>query len=1378
MLMRHFHPRPCCIGLLLVWAVFALHGQDKAPTPWQGAAFSASPRDVRNAAAKIKADRYSSATILSDEIFISIDAANRVIHRQHFVYRVDSSDAMRWAGIVEALYSPWRQKKPDIRARVITADGRVSTLNASVLTEAPAHDQRPDIYEDERVVSGPLPSVGPGCIVEEQIVTEDTRPLFGSGIMHRLLVGYDDPMVHTLIELRAPTSLNLRYRVRGPASVNTSQTQENGFSTIRFEQVNIPAVEIPERNTPSDFEPVPAIDYSTGESWGAIAAAYYNQIGAAIRPGEVSALLEGASGLKGDALVRRIATNLHRRIRYTGLEFGASAIIPHPAGETLKSGYGDCKDKAVVLVSALKAAGIPAQIALLNIRGDDDVSPELAGIGVFNHAIVYVPGNPGMWVDATAQYYEPGDLPWTDQGRLALLIGPDTRNLVRTPVNQPAQNANTHRGEYYLPEHGNAKIVDTFESNGVQAAVLRGQYDQEETQKSRDYLEYYARTRFLAEGVTKTEHTSGDDLTQPFRLKLTIDQARSGVSALKSAQVAINPENLLWGYQGYVYFPDVTATSGPPEWKLREHDIEIQPFVTDWHYRIVPAPGFGYPVLPKDVDRSIGPAKLVQHYQLNPDGSVEFHWHFDSVKARYTPSEVQALQRDVNELLNVNSVEIVFKENGALLLSQGKLREAFAYYGAQVRRQPNDAIYQMNIATTLIEAGFGDQAREEAIRATRLDPTNVDAWVDLAFILRHDTVGRNRHLGFDLDGSIAAYRKAIELDPREWRNYADLALLYELNTSGERYGPGARLEDAVTVLRKLVKLDTDNGEEYTNQLLYALFYGSRWNEVLQTAASLPSSSTREAIVLAAIAARDGSQAAVSEAESRDSNSHARGQVLLAASILLVKSRRYAPAVALMKAALPGQDDPSQLRARIELTRKARPTMELLLPTGNPQRVVQDYLLVLLNPNSQLSDYTRLVTVDPADEKDELKKSMEEGLRLRSELTSQGAPLWVAQDMTLANLQMFTEGDEASGFRIRVLSSTNDARVALISKRNGHYVIVGMTDYVAMVGDEVLRRLAGNDLKGARLWLDWTREEVKANAGDDLLGGSVFSRFWTRGDDPDPARMRMAALSLLVGSSEIRQYLTELTVARASAADAATADRIDLLLAYAAYILKNWKLYHDVAVRLLAAHPYSEFTLGTAVGAAIYSHDWNLGQKAIAARLSRMPDDPVAIRNAASLAEGKGEFAQARNILRPLIDSRRATMNDINSYTWDALLVDTVSDDDIALMERAIASKKRNSFAEIHTLACLYAVKGKTKEARDLLIRAMDLQGIEQPDEAIWFGFGLIAEQYGLKDVALSLYRRVEVVPDPTPGSIYNLALMREKLIHSSATTASATAATK
>jgi hypothetical protein len=92
---------------------------------------------------------------------------------------------------------------------------------------------------------------------------------------------------------------------------------------------------------------------------------------------------------------------------------------------------------------------------------------------------------------------------------------------------------------------------------------------------------------------------------------------------------------------------------------------------------------------------------------------------------------------------------------------------------------------------------------------------------------------------------------------------------------------------------------------------------------------------------------------------------------------------------------------------------------------------------------------------------------------------------------------------------------------------------------------------------------------------------------------------------------------------------------------------------------------------------------------------------------------------------------------------------------------------------VPTLACLYAEKGKTREAREMLLRTMELQGLEQPNEAIWFGFGLVAEQYGLNDVALSLYRRGEAVPDPTPGSTHNLALLREKIIHSSAKTATA-----
>jgi len=156
---------------------------------------------------------------------------------------------------------------------------------------------------------------------------------------------------------------------------------------------------------------------------------------------------------------------------------------------------------------------------------------------------------------------------------------------------------------------------------------------------------------------------------------------------------------------------------------------------------------------------------------------------------------------------------------------------------------------------------------------------------------------------------------------------------------------------------------------------------------------------------------------------------------------------------------------------------------------------------------------------------------------------------------------------------------------------------------------------------------------------------------------------------------------------------------------------------------------------------------------------------VAIRMAAFLAEAQGNFAEARKTLRPLIDNHRAEMHDFNQYTWEAIFLGKVTDEDLSILQSAI--NDNSYFPEIHTLACLYAEVGKTKEARELLLRAMDSQGIEEPNEEIWYGFGRIAEDYGLSDVARVLYRRVADAEDAyLPSSTYNLARSREKALPS------------
>ncbi len=1298
----------CRVSLLcsyLVLLTATLQGQSATTAPWEAGAFSAEPKEIVAAAASIKVQKFANVTVLLEERHVVLDSAERAIQSVRTVYRVETKDAVHKWGTARATWSPWRQKRPQIRARVIAPDGTVATLDPKVLTESPVHDQRPEIYEDQRSYSGPLPAIEIGSIVEEETVWEDTAPITSHGIMRRFYVGYSEPSLHAVLELVAPSSVHIQYRVRKAPDVKVTRSEQNGVVTFRFEQGAMDALENAESDLPSDFEKWPIIDFATGESWNAVAQGYYKDIESAIHPGEVAPLLEGTAGLKGQDLLRRLVTNVHQKVRYTGLEFGSSALIPHAAGDTVKSGYGDCKDKAIVLVSALKAAGIPAQLALLTTRANDDVSPELAGIGIFDHAIVYIPGKSGTWIDATAEYFEPGDLPWTDQGRFALLIGPNSNQLVQTPVNTAAENTSSVRREVYLQEYGPARIVEIFHPTGQESAGLRYRYGQAETKDTREGLERHVKNTFLAEDLTNVEHTAGSDLTKPFELKLEVAKAKRGASGLEGAVAAIRADGLLWGFPDYVLSDDGTDKPDSPGWKPRKNDIELQPFVTEWHYTILPPPGFDAPVLPKDGEQSLGPGKLTQHYALETSGAVTAVWRFDSGKARYSPAELKALRQAVHTLNNANAVLISFPQKGAALLAQGKAREALASYADLVKLHPNEALHHIQIAYALLSAGFGEEARKEALRATDLEAKNALAWSALGWIEEHDAIGRRFGKGFDFNAAVAAYRKAIDLDPKEWGNLADLAILLEYDAFGERYSPDSKLDDAAAEYRALKELNKEKGEGYDDNLLFTLFYARKWDDVLQLCGSLPSSATRHGVALAAIAVRDGSQAALTEAARRDSSESGRSAMLVSAADLLIRLRMYPRALDLLNAAAAGQEDSSKLRGRIEVMSAVHPYEEVLLPETDPRRVVQQFYLYMLDPRAKPEEMFHYKESVPADQKEEAEQNAREARLLRKSLEDNDVILPVARDMVLSNQQMSIEGDEQSGYRIRERGIGDQTQTMLVARRPEGYRIVVLDYDVTMVGKEVLLRLAAGDLKGSKTWLDWAREEVTLNSGDDPLRGAVFPRFWTRGDDADPKKMRLAALALLADSSAIGEYVNEVKAAQAQAKES-DATRLDLLLAHAASKLRDWNLLLEVSSRLVAANPASDTALRFVCMASVFTKKWDVGQKAIAARFVRIPDDLTAVRSAAQLAEGKGDFAQVRNILRPLIDNNRAQMYDFNEYTWNALFLGKVTEEDVSLLQRAIANKSDSSYNEVHTLACLYAEIGKTKEARELLLRAM------------------------------------------------------------------------
>jgi hypothetical protein len=108
--------------------------------------------------------------------------------------------------------------------------------------------------------------------------------------------------------------------------------------------------------------------------------------------------------------------------------------------------------------------------------------------------------------------------------------------------------------------------------------------------------------------------------------------------------------------------------------------------------------------------------------------------------------------------------------------------------------------------------------------------------------------------------------------------------------------------------------------------------------------------------------------------------------------------------------------------------------------------------------------------------------------------------------------------------------------------------------------------------------------------------------------------------------------------------------------------------------------------------------------------------------------------------------------------WSQHLPDPISQETLHVTQPTNDLAK-NSFATQHTLA-VHAQAGKTGQARDFLLKAMDTMQLAEPNSEVWFGFGLVAEQDGDVAAAENIYQRVEKPGFDYPGASYAVAQRR------------------
>ena len=1354
------------------WLVLACaQSAAAAESPATAPHFSMSAQALHAAASAVKAPEGSAVSVVELQETYSFEADGSNLYTRYVVYKVLSPAAADggWNELRKE-WSPWREDKPTMRARVIVPDGTTFTLDPATIADSPVHATDSSIYSDARILRAPLPAFAPGAVIETEIVLKERLPFKGAGDAGRSLFRLWDPIQHVRVTLEAPDSIPLRYRLDSAPDVKMTHTSESGRQRWVFDGGPTTAGDDNDYvgNAPSDFYQNPTLTFSTGASWQELAQAYAGIVAERLTNSNVNELAvrltKGRSSR--EARMAAVVEYLNREIRYTGIEFDESSVVPHTPAETLSRRYGDCKDKALLLVALLRAVDIPANLALLNVGDDTDVASDLPGMGNFNHAIVYIPGEPAFWIDATAETSRLGQLPDSDRGRLALIV--DTRTTALTPIPEARSTDNVleESREIRLADHGAASVVEVSTPQGTYEASYRYAYADTKAKATVEQLTDYLKSEYSVERMSKLDRSDPKDFSQPFRLALEGEKAQRGYTTLTDAQLYIPIGGLFRGlpYDSRTHEPtdEENAKATHPAKKRTIDYLVTRPFTAKWHYRIVPPAGFQAASLPESATRALGPAEFSESYALDPDGSVRADLIFDIKKRRFTPEEQRKLREEVARLLDRETVLIKFDLRAHALFTQGQAPQSFQAYRDLVAQHPKDPIQHLRRAKALIDAGMGDAARTEVATAIKLDPKLALAYETQATILQYDLIGRWRAEGADFAGAAAAYQKAIALDHDDHANVGNYAVVLEHDRHGIRYGRGADLAGAIATYRQLTAQQRQELGIAQN-LPFALFYDGQYAAALDAANAIETPPL--GLMIACDAQINGATHALAEAQRRSTTAIPFKQLAALAGGMLMARREYQNAAALLEAGANGAST-ARTMGLAGMLRQAKRHEEVPAGAG-PDGFLRSAMVSMIAGTASAEELEALGSRNYLRERAALSAEQRRETdyigALRSIAQRAGTPLDVVADIVQQSLQIKAAGDDATGYRLSLLMPGAPSQIVFVVKEDGNYRILG-NGWNLPIATETVDRAQRGDLAAAGTLLGWVRDSMtNVQDVDDPYAVEPFLRFWSLGQrQGDENAIRLAAASLWVTAPTTARRGIEV-LEKAKTGTDSQLEAIDLALLTGYEVLNDHERALAVAQKLAKRSPLSQRAFWSQATQLRALNRFKEADALAEERLKALPDDIDALRAMSVNAFASRDYTTAYARALKVLAEPRATARDMNHIAWLSLFFDREGGPDVENAQRAAQS---NSMQALHTLGCAYADIGKTREAREVLLQSMVARNMVEPSGDFWYAFGRIAEQYGERDIARADYAKVKPPEDASQAyqSSYELAQNRIKVL--------------
>jgi cellulose synthase operon protein C len=344
------------------------------------------------------------------------------------------------------------------------------------------------IWYDTRALVIVFPDLEPGDVVEVRWRIDDIaeRNQFHDyyGDLHHLAAR--TPTAHIEYVLITPASRAFYFNEPRLPGLTHEERVVGETRTDRFVANEVPAVET-EDNMPGYTEVAPYLHVSTYRTWEDVGRWYWGLVHDQLYADEhLRGVVRGLMAQGGDtrAKVERIYDWVIRNTRYVGLEFGIHGFLPYRVPQIVERGFGDCKDKASLIFTMLREAGIEARMVLTRTRRNGDIDELPASLAVFDHAIAYVP-ELDLYLDGTAENTGTREFPQMDQGVMVLHVWAGGAELHRTPVTAASENRRERVLRVELETDGRAHIVGDDVVRGVEAPGNRATFQAEGTRRER-----------------------------------------------------------------------------------------------------------------------------------------------------------------------------------------------------------------------------------------------------------------------------------------------------------------------------------------------------------------------------------------------------------------------------------------------------------------------------------------------------------------------------------------------------------------------------------------------------------------------------------------------------------------------------------------------------------------------------------------------------------------------------------------------------------------------------------------------------------------------------------------------------------------------------